>query len=170
MIDESEVSDLFIEALSVVGELGLSSPVQVADVGLTSIVHETDACLFSAFNSVESEAVTCQFLMIGESQVLQTLSPIAVTELNDWLREMCNLVAGQLKNKLIPMGIHSQVGLPTTVNYLEWLSGSHDWRAFRIETEAGNLFTCAQFEINYNWVAPNSVQDQAMNAGTVMLF
>ncbi len=170
MIDESEVSDLFQEALGLVAELGSNAPAEVVPVSLSPIIHAEDGSLLSAFNSIESDAITCQFILVGQPDVLQSLSPILVTEVDDWLREICNLVAGQLKNSLVTFGVHCQVGLPSTVYYKEWLSDQHEWRAFEVTTKGGSFLAAGQFEINSKMEGSIGVQDQALSAGSVVLY
>jgi CheY-specific phosphatase CheX len=55
-------------------------------------------------------------VLTAEVAAVTALAPVGGVDPRDWIGELNNQVVGRLKNKLIPCGVHVQLGTPITMD------------------------------------------------------
>ena len=166
------LADAFDEDVAAVIEQMGEGPVTISPTLLSHIsdLEHQDVEMLSSLNTLESEAASCCFVLIGCERVVENLAPIKINDADDWLRELANLVAGRIQNSLFHYNIVCKLGLPASIRHHEWVTNDFDWHIVSLSTQFGEVFACLQYEISPSWQWTEVPTDIASSPGSVILF
>ena len=164
------VDDMFSRHADLKFTTAIADPNETAEKIRSEIGFGSE--MLTAAIGLEGSGVRCTLSLLGGSSTISRLGSSLITDQQDWIGEIANLLMGALKNNLSEYNVSTRIGLPVSVrgDRIELVNMPNEKSAFIVNMEFGTVLVVLHYGLDVDAEWEHDPNMLAASEGEVCLF